>query len=279
LQTQAEQNEKTAEIAGPLSDAAGSMADAVADLRAHQPADASTDQRTAIDAIQRAIDFLQQLEDQQRGDDEQDQLAQLAQQYAKLAEDQHALREQVQPFVDEPRLDRRRRAELRQLAPQQQALNDRADELGEKIAGQVVFEHTQSRATEAMRRAADAIAQGTHDASLSYDQRLATDALRMMAQALTPPKADDRFDRASASGSGGGGGSGARGNPVPPAAQVKLLRQIQERLRDQTREAHETNQPADLSDLAQQQRDLANLGAQLLQKPQQPPAPGTTPAP
>ena len=228
-------------------------ATAVAALRGVEPASAEQAELDAIAALERALEQVQQLQEQQQQDD---------------------LRERTEPSVNRERLTRRDRATLRGLAEEQRTLADSINELREQIAGQVVFEHMHGRVDTLVARAIDAMRSGDGTVRVPLDQAQTAATLRAMADALVPPPSENDFQENNNAGGGGGGWGGGGGGVIPPAAQLKLLRAEQAMLRDETSLVHgllgkdpagDTAQAA-VVELADRQRELAGLAERLQQQ-------------
>ena len=109
------------------------------------------------------------------------------------------------------------------------------------------------------------------------DQTTTARRLRLMAKALEKSKKkDDDFSDKSDSGGGGGGGGGGKPQMIPPTAELKLLREVQTMLKDDTQalagemaDAPSADARSRLRDLANQQRELGALGETMLKKVQQ----------
>ncbi len=279
---QARATPKTQDAGQSLDQATADQAAAITALRQSQPQPASAAQRQAIEDLNHALAIVEQLRQQARDEQLDQQRRQLQQAYEQLAQQQQELKQQTEPFLGLEQPARRQRAAIFNLSHHQADIQIAAKQLLQQVQQTLVFTYLHDRidqdADHAVRHLRKANANQT---VLDRQDRIATTLLQM-AQALEKHK--DQPDFANPQSGGGGGGGGASPTPVvPPMAELKLLRQIQHTLADQTRAMDQQppqphNHLESLQQLGRQQRDLAGLTQKLFDsvrnaRQHQPPAP------
>jgi len=182
---------------------------------------------------------------------------------------------------------------LRSLADNQKGLGEETAELSRKdLAGAPVFARLLKRSAEAMEKAGDRLGTMVKEhpgpAALPDEEagRQQGQALRGLDQLLAALKAAAEMTRqpgqqagGGPDGGGAGGGQGAPGDGIPPLAQLKLLRGMQEEVNKRT-EAFKKAHPdlgrlggkdrAELKDIRRQQQDVADLVTELNRPPDEP---------
>jgi hypothetical protein len=276
-QTEAEADEATAEVAPIIGRAVAAQANAVAALRESRRADAVAAGGAALDRLEEALEKVRELQQQAEQDQTQQERAELRRKYLELAARQDALRGQVVQLTDETPLTRRARAQLRGLSGEQGDIRTEAAALGEneEVAETIVFKQMHDRLDAAAASAREALQQGDAEGGLTIDQATVVTLLEAMAAALDESGRPPEF--ADQPGGGGGGGGGAGQPLVPPAAELKLLRGVQQSVYDQTRALADTvgndaptaAQSRRLDGLATQQRELSGLGERLMESLQE----------
>lgn len=275
-QTEAEAEQDTAEVAGILEQAVEAQAAAISALRSAVREEAQAGQRVALERLEEALKKIREQADEASQDQTQQQRAELRKKYLALAARQTALREQTRQLTAEAPLTRKTRAALRGVAQDQTAVRDEAAALGEQVAETVVFQQTHRLIDRAAEAAAASLSRGEDDGRLSSRQRKVATLLESMAAALDESGKPQEF---AESGGGGGSGSGSgAGQPsplVPEAAELKLLRGVQQAVYDETRDladsgdAHSgVERKARLDDLAAEQRELSAVGKRLIEQMQ-----------
>ena len=155
------------------------------------------------------------------------------------------------------------------------ALRDLQDETRE-IAEAAVFAHVHRLLDDWLTQISDALWQGGVGTTVTDQQELVADSLLRLVEALEETLAEPQ--EFAGGPQGGGGGGGGRPLLIPPVAELKLLRGLQEQVYDQTRDLDtradlDLDQRGDrLRELGQQQGDLRFLGQQILDR-LRPPAP------
>jgi len=175
-------------------------------------------------------------------------------------------------------LNRRQRAQLRTFGETQSKLRTDIGDLRGEVTDTLVFEHLHARIDEASQRVERQLTGGSTDPSIKIDQSSIARHLRSMAAALAEDQKPESFE--SGGGSGGGGGAGSPPPLIPPVAELKLLRGIQQGLYDTTRslEGGEGDRET-LLRLSTEQRELGTLGKRLIEQAEAAAAQGGVPSP
>lgn len=268
-----------AEVARHVESAAAAQEQAVVALRA-DPVDADGAQRAETESLTHlqearrlAAELQQRLQEQQQ----QRRRQELAQAYRDLHERQTALIAETSPLTG-VELDRRQRVMARQLGNQQAQIRvDSMDLLRrtEDLAESFVFEasHNQIDALAATV-VEDLRAAEVGPAQLMREQDIA-DRFLALALALQDSPSNREFEEPGDE-SGGGGGQGGGGQPpalVPPIAQLKLLRSLQDAVYRSTRLLDErggdlgaADRSGRIDELGRAQRELTDLGRRLIEE-------------
>ena len=192
--------------------------------------------------------------------------------YGKIAEEQRVARDATVELARNEELDRRQLMEARRIGDTEDqlrlALRDLQDETQE-IAEATVFAHVHRLLDDWLTVISDALWQGGVGTTVTDQQHLVTDTLLRLVEALEETLAEpEEF----AGGQQGGGSGGGQPPLIPPVAELKLLRGLQEQVYDQTRDLDsradlESDQRGErLRELGQQQGDLRSLGQQMLDR-------------
>lgn len=271
--------EETAVIEPIITRAAGEQGTAIGHLREGAKPDADEAERAALASLEQALAKLNEVQKQTEEQNQQEQREQIAKAYEELAAQQIALRTETQPYAEIEQLTRKQRTELISLANDQEDLQLAIRELGEKVADTLVFKH--------MHKQIDALAEsvmGELRAARVADMVLSEQAdiaatLKAMADAFAKDPDEKPFDNPPESPEAGGGGGGGGPPPlVPPLAELKLLKLMQEMVYEQTRGLHERISKADaptdaqkrrLKGLGDTQKQLADVADSLIQQLQQ----------
>lgn len=270
VQTEAEADEATAAVAPIVGQAVDAQAGALAALRGTNRADATAGERVALERLEEALEKVRELQAEAEEDQTRQQRQELRKQYLALAERQGVLRGEVEALLDESPLSRRARAKLRGLGARQGEIKDEAAALGETVSDTVVFRRTHELIDAAAGAARGSMNRGDDDGRALPTQRKVVVLLEAMAAALDEGGKPSEFAQESGSGEGGGGG----GEPplVPPAAELKLLRGMQQAVYDETRSLHDAArgrpdaaQSERLDGLAREQRELSETGRRLIE--------------
>ncbi|MDP1662946.1 MAG: hypothetical protein Q8L55_13605 [Phycisphaerales bacterium] len=257
-----------------INDAASAQQAAIVALRA-EPVDgpaAETAERESVARLTEARNEAQKQQDDAAKRDADRQRAELKQRYQAMLTEQAAVRAEGADLMGKE-LDRRLRSRARGLADREDALADQASALMNetaelKSAELFVFAH--DRLDTMARAAAEGLRAESIGESVTARQRGVERVLRQLIDALEESKNEEEKFREAEQGGGGGGGGGGQPPPVlPPAAEVKLLKSMQQEALALTREANDARDRPAATEAANLQRALAERGAKLLKQMQQ----------
>ncbi len=239
---------------------------------------AQASEEESLARLKEARDLAAQLQEKLQRQQQEQEKRELIQAYRDLHERQAALQAATAPLGGAA-LDRRQRVAARQLGNQQAQIRVEAMDLLQKtkdLADAFVFEagHQQIDAL-AGQVVEDLRAAKIGPIQLMREQDIA-DRFLALALALQDSPSDKEFEEPSDSGGGGSGGGGQPPPLIPPVAQLKLLRGLQESVYRSTRLLDESGATLDeaarsmrLDDLGASQRQLTDLGQRLIEMMQQ----------
>ncbi|MBI3836801.1 MAG: hypothetical protein HY288_02555 [Planctomycetia bacterium] len=266
-----------AEQAGrSMSGAAGKMGRAG---NAGQQGDAPAAEQQAQQAQKDLEEAQQQVAERRRQAEEdlaREQLARLEDGLKSLHQRQKKLIEETERLENlratEGRLTRAQAATVNDLARQQKSLQGETSLLAEKLALAEVIHLALEGATKHMTRAAELLG---HRDTGSQTQTAQEAARRRFAQLLSAfeNKPKPNSGQGDGGGDGGGGASGAR-DPSQVLTQLKLLKVLQEDLNDRFHmlttgpDGDRQTIERDLSDIAAEQGQLAQLALKLAEPPE-----------
>lgn len=258
----------TAAVAKPLMAAAGHQDEAVGALRA-QPINADGARTAEAAALQKLNDALAEAQNalsksQQR--EESQKRAELRAAYQALLVEQRLLTASTQELVGKP-IDRRVRFLAADLATRQSSVQARAREIlaqNDDLRKSPTFPIAHRRLDDAAGQASAMLTKAEVGAGLVIRQQSVVRTLEMLVKALADSQRDqdDPFRSPEESGQNNQGGQDGQQPEglVPSAAEVELLKSLQEEALTVTRAADEAKDAA----LARQSRDdAATLQAEL----------------
>ena len=267
----AAENELAA-VASLVEEAARAQESAVVALR-RSPADADAAREHEQTSLNRLMQAREEAERADREAAERDatrQRTELRAAYRELLEQQATLLAETEPFVG-AELTRRDRAVVRGVGERQDAVRARLVELRDQtegLADTIVVEYAHTRLESATSAAAQRLRAGEADAPVIRNQTAAVRLLRSLVEALSEALQERDF-REQEQDSGGEGGGQSGGSPplIPPIAELRLLREMQQEAADWTREldADPRPDPGEVARLAELQRELATRGETLVQ--------------
>lgn len=266
----AAQSQQTADAGESIGRAINEQGRGVVALRDRVKTEALDAEQTARDQLAAALEAVRRAQREQQTEQAREDRERLRREYERLAEQQQQLHDRVAPLLDEPQLDRRQRADLRAAERSQATIREDADVLWSQVGDTLIFNRLHERIEQASQRVERQLAGGSTDRAIGADQSQIAVSLRLMAQALEQQTQAEQFDRPAGS-AGGGGQGGAPGSDqaVPPLAELRLLRNLQARVYDTTRELDGEQADRDaLMQLADEQGELAELGERLIEKAQ-----------
>ena len=277
---------ETASAGESLGQAVSRQAAAVRAVRANDRDGAEHGEAEALDRLQEALRRLSEAEQQQQQDQRRAERAALRQAYYDLADRQAVLQGAVSQHERDEAYGRRDWRQINRLHAEalqgaafdaaQGAIQAAAQALGGQVGDAMVYQSLHRRIDQAAGRAQLRLRGRRADGQVTADQGQVASMLRAMGDALDEAGQPDKFERDQQASDGGSGGEGQEPPLVPDLAEIKLLRGVQIDLRRQT-EALDglTDQLSPqayrqrLEDLAEQQRELGQLGGQLVERLQQ----------
>jgi hypothetical protein len=277
-------------VARALDRAGDAQSAAVAALRAIpvSATKAAEAEERSLELLKEAKQLAEELEQQTQEEETQRQREELMEAYRGFAERQIALRDETRPLTEVAELSRRELVEARRLGSQEEALRLDIAELRDRtrdIMDSPIFSHTHKLMDSWALSAAQSLGEGKADVNVLDAQQLVADSLGRLIGALEeanapPPEFADESQEGGEQGAQGGQGQ-AQQALLPPVAHIKLLRGLQEQIYEQTRQIDarsdlsEAQERTRLRELGEMQRELMNLGEQMLQQLEQ----GMGPAP
>ncbi len=223
------------------SKASGKMADAQGDLEQGQAEKGEQEQDDALADLEEAQDRLKQTRKEAEEQLAMEQFSKMGDQLRAMAERQEKVGTDSADYEtlkakNQNKLTIAQRTGIRQLAGVQEALKDETADLIEKLEGAPVFALTLKRASTGMETAGQRLQALKTD---EITQRAAASAAARFKQLLDALKADAAKNGQKQNGGGdqdggGGGGQGGGGEGIPPAAQLKMLRSLQQELNERT---------------------------------------------
>ena len=253
-----------ADAAKAGEDAAAQMAKAEGDLNGDQGEQAEGEMEEALDNLRKA-----QREVAQNRREAEEQLA--MEQISKMADTLRSIAERQNKTIGETtgyeqararnggKLSIAQRTGVRDLGRVQSGLRDETGELVERLGdGAPVFTLTLKRAADAMEDAAGRLRDLKTDDSTLVAQRSAANRYKQLIDSLKPDKMKKADGDQGEGGGGGGGGAGGGGDGIPAAAQIKMLKMLQQEINERTDAFDElARRNKDLS--PDQKRDLERL--------------------
>lgn len=281
-------------IARRIDSAADSQGRAIAALRSQDPDLQQAEFRLSesLTALKEALEFAREEEQQAREDEAREKREELRTQYTQLAERELGIRtttEEIDP-EDGAELSRRALVQARRLSVEQEEIRlalrtllEEHPELDESI----LFERVHGFMDDWAASTRDALRDGETGSWVQEREELLIEALLGLVAALEEGEADDSpFEENQQQQQGGGQGGNQQQQLVPPIAELKLLKGLQEQVYRRTRrisdqvddgEVPASRADAVLEELGQMQKELFDLGIQLLESIQEErPGPAST---
>jgi hypothetical protein len=258
-------------VADLIEKASEYMAMTVPELRDAKAEPALGHEGTALDRLREARDEAQKL-DQQASERQNDRKREeLRAKYQAALKIQTELRDSADGLVG-VEATRRTRAQARSLGEEQGTLKETVDRIREEtkaVADAKVFNFAHDRLDTLMASAAATLLEGGADGAAVRAQTSAARLLKSLADALDDRAPDKEAFRENQGGGGGGGSGGDKEDPVVPnAAELVLLRMMQQEALDLARSAAEDarHDPALVSDAATLQGELSKQASGLLNR-------------
>ncbi|MBX6312506.1 MAG: DUF4175 domain-containing protein [Isosphaeraceae bacterium] len=256
------------------SRAASKMSKAQQDLDQDDADDAAEQEEDALADLQDAENDVRQARREAEEQLAMEQLSKMADSLKALGERQDKIVEETADYqakqTDGKKLTRAQQAGVRGLARTQDVVKDETEDLASRLDQAPVFALTLKRAAESMAEAARRLQDLKTDADTQRAEKSAANRFKQLQEALKPDKA--KGNRGQGNPGGGGGGGGGGGDGITTAAQIKLLKALQEELNDRTEELDQLRhrpeglkpeQEAELARLQDDQRNIADLARDL----------------
>lgn len=285
VEAEALQSPETTEVGSALGEAVRDQGEAVKAIRVDDQPATVRSQGEALAHLEEALALISDAQDQQEQEQRDQERFALRQAYLGLADRQDALINLVAQHEREGDYSRRDWRQINRLyreplddrsfEQEQQAIRTAAAQLGEKAGEAIVYQSLHRRMDQSAASAENRLSDRVIDSELLDQQARVSRMLRAMGDALDdtadPDKFEDDQDRQDQQG-GEGEGEGEPPPLVPDLAEIKLLREIMIVLRNETAQLAdaqgltEAQRAARLAELAEQQRELKQLGDQLIDK-------------
>lgn len=263
----------TARIAGLLTEAGAAQSDAIVALGASDAALALRHEELSLTRLEAALaEAEEQLEDAEAREREQRKL-ELKKAYTEAITLQTELSAQTDPIVKD-RLSRREQAEARDLGRREQELREVLRALPaqyEEITAAGVFDLAHRRIDTQLDSVGTALTAGRATPTQRRMQASVESLLTGLIAALDDPEQKDSpFSEGSQQGGEGEGGQAQQEEMIPPLAELRLLRAMQQDLLDQTRLMEEFGAaPDEARAVGDIQTELAEQGDVLIEKLQE----------
>lgn len=260
-------------VAALIQEAAGAMSNSVVALRVEpfNADEARAQEDISLEKLIEAKELAERLDREAANRQAQRKRDELKRAYREALADQLSMRAETEPLVG-VEATRRTRATARTLADREQVLQDVLAGLErdtKELSEAVMFSFAHRRLDASIGGAARRLGEGEADAGVLAQQDAAARVLQQIVQALEEAqKQEDEFRKQNQPQGGGGQQQGGGEMPVvPPMAEVKLLRSMQQEVADLTREASEKGaETAEVEGIAGLQGELAAQGQALIKK-------------
>lgn len=262
------EGEAMAGVVRLLDRAGGSQEDAIVGLR-RAPVDGGkvmAAETQSLTSLNEALAEAERLAEQMDQAEQERKRRELQKAYREALELQVGVRSETEPLAQLEEIGRRERVLVRRLVEPQGAIRAMMDEVLTKtaeLADARVFVYAHERATAAMQRAGGSLEAAEPKAALAAQDR-AISTLRSIIESLRDEPGDQEFADQEQQGGGGGGGAGQQQPLIPPLKELRLLRSLQVEAMELTRLAGEGGAAADLGEAAALQRELSQIGNDLL---------------
>jgi hypothetical protein len=271
---------EAARVARSLDRAADAQGDAVGFLRASPvaPADAEQAETRSLELLREALEAAKELEEQAEQDAMQQRRDELKQAYADQMERQIALRGDTLGLAAGGELDRRGLVDARRFGNIEDEIRTALADLRtatQEISDSRIFSHTHDLMDGWAQSAADGLREGDVGPDVTDRQLAVAEALAQLIAALAEEQGDpNEFEDGAQQQPADGGGQGQSAPPalVPPIAELKLLRGLQEQIYNRTKaldtrtDLEEAGRRQRLRDLSREQQDLLDLGTEMLEQ-------------
>ena len=272
---------ETRVIAEHIGRAANAQNSAISVLRANPPDanSAQQSQRGALQHLRNALEEAQRLDEQAAQRQTQQARNELRQQYERMLDTQTRIHDESLALGRDD-LDRRQRAQARAVAQSQDELREELlamDDQHEGLAEAPVFNLAHRQLERLMDQSGAGLTERRITPRTTEAQRRAMSVLASLVEVLQDQQQQQQEDfEDGSSGGGEGGGEGSGEQPViPPVAELKLLRSMQQLVAEQTRSISELGESTEgeIRSLADLQKQLFEQGAALIERMNPQPSP------
>lgn len=240
---------------------------------------ARTRQDAALELLETALRVLERRQSEADQAAAEKSLAALAERLIAIHREQGLIHTDTQWFAsrsaDAARLTRADVLRAGQLVLRQSTLKEQLEEAREKMAGSIVFNHVAARVAQDMSESAGLLDARAWDGALAVQERI-LGALRQLIGAIeTLPRPDPSKQFADAAGAGQSAAQPTMERLIPPLAELKVLRSMQQALHEQTvrwasvkgeSEADSQRRHEALRAVGTGQRELHELATQLIEQ-------------
>lgn len=274
---------ETRSIADHVTRAGNAQNAAIVALRANpiNPDGAQQSQQDALQHLRNALEEAQRLDDQAAQRQLERAREELRKQYAEALDTQTRIHDET-IALGEDRLDRRARSQARATAQEQEALRELLEQFPQQhegLAEAPMFTLAHDQLERLMSQSRDGLGEAEISQRTRSAQRQAMSILASLIDVLNEQQQQQQEDFEDGSDSGGQSGGGQQGGGdeplIPPVAELKLLRSMQQMVADQTRELGEQGSadPDQVRAVGALQKQLFEQGSSLIEgmNPSSPP--------
>lgn len=278
---------ETRSIADFITKAADAQSRAISALRIDPVSldQANRDEQSSLLHLRSALEEAERLDDQAAQRQAQRLREELRDQYKEALTGQATIRDETSTMMGE-QLNRRQRAQARALSTNQDEIRSALSDLlrqTQELSDAPVFQLAHTQLDRLMRMSVDGLTESTIESRVMSSQIAAITVLSSLVEVLsdTPPNQEEKDFEDGSNGSGQAGSSGSGDEPViPPIAQLKLLRTMQQLAAMQTRayaEDPSVVSDADIESLSELQGQLFEHGRKLIEDMSPKPDPSAGP--
>ncbi len=278
-------------IADHIGRAGAAQNTAISALRANPPeADRSEQaQRGALQHLFNALEEAQRLDEQAAQRQAQRAREELKAKYEQALDTQSRIHDETLALGQDP-LARRERSQARAIGQQQIELTDELTQMPQETEGlseAPVFTLAHAQLDRLMAQSSQGLGERQITTRTTQSQRQSMMILSSLIEVLGEQQQDqaEDFDDGGSQGGGQGGGQGSGDEPlIPPVAELRLLRSMQQLVADQTRSMSEMGSAPDQAEVravGELQKQLFEQGADLIERinPTRQPSPQPQPQP
>ncbi|MHA7813626.1 MAG: coiled-coil domain-containing protein [Phycisphaerales bacterium] len=277
---------ETRSIADHITRAGNAQSGAINSIRANppEPEQAQLGQNRALGHLRNALEEAERLDDQVAQRQMQRARDELRKAYEQALDTQTRIHDETSALGDD-RLDRRSRSRARALGGEQETLAEELAEMlteHEGLSEAPIFSLAHDQLETLMARSAEGLSQRSIAPTTRSAQRQSMTVLASLIDVLgeQQQQQEDFEDGSQSEGSGSGGSQGGGDEPlIPPVAELKLLRSMQQLVMEQTRAIAESGEldDAQIESIGTFQRRLFEQGSSLIESMSPPPPQPQTP--